>query len=575
MKILKITGLVTVALALCIVIAAGLAAALIKPDEYRPRLEALVQKATGRKLVLQGSLSLSVFPGLSVTSGPAELHDDATFGSAPFVRIESAKGSVALLPLLSGRVEIAELALSGLRVKLVVNTAGKANWDMRGAPSENAGDGVSSRALAPDGGAGGKALPPIRVGALSLKDAALTYTDMRGGTDLALTLHGAGLDNLAPGEKTGLSVRGEYTDGFARLKLPFDLKASFVLPESPDKTLAFTLAGTLDKTAFTGDGAFGLPPGGRMLLTGAFSLGDINVDPYLAAFFGDGKDKAAPGPAAARPGRSAAGDEAEAAAFLRRLSLDLDLKAASVIVNRLPLKDIRARVKADDGRLAAAPVTLGLADGTVSAVAEADAAGNAVAGRVRGEIKNAQAGQIVRALSGKESLTGVLNLTWDLTGSGLAWPVLSRSLAGKAAMTLTHGRAPAFQIIPEDLPGLPARRADIAIERFGASWDMAKGIARCGDLALRATAMTADGGGTFNLPDRTLHYRVNVRLPAVPVVPAVIDGPLESPRYSVDKVEFLRNAARGILESPGKAGQGLEKTGEGLGKAVEGIFRKR
>ncbi len=568
MKIVKIAGLAVATLALAAVVVLGLAAALIKPNDYKPQLEALVQKATGRVLAMQGDLSLSVFPGISIATGPVELRDDPSFGSAPFVRMEKMNASVALLPLLTGKVEIAELTLSGLKVKLVVSKSGKANWDLKGKPA----GGVTATPLQESGDQAAKPLPPLRIGSLSLKDTHIVYADMRSGKELAVSLPGLTLHNLAPGQKSSLDVQAEYADKTAQRSAALSLRADFTLPQSLEQGTAFDLSGKLDKTAFSGKGNFGLRPDGRILLNGEYSLGDIDLDPYLAFVSADGREKSASGARPPAQGKSAAQDEAELAKTLRNLSLDLGLKADSITISRLPLRKIQARLKAEEGRISIAPLTFTLAEGAGDIKVEADARGTALVGRINGVIKSAQAGQIVRAVTGKESLSGILNLNWNVDGTGAAWPTLSRSLAGKAALSLTRGNIPAFQIIPEDLPGLPAQRADIAIEQFSASWVITNGIARSNDLALRATALSAHGGGSFDIPEQTMNYRVNILLPALPTVPAVIAGPLASPRYSVDKVEFLRGTAKGILETPGKAGQGIEKTGEGLGNVVKGIF---
>ncbi len=574
MRIVKIIGLAAAALVLLAVVALGLAAALIKPNDYKPQIEALALKATGRTLALQGDLSLSVFPGISIGTGSAELRDDPSFGQAPFVRIEKMSASVALLPLLTGDVRIAELTLSGLKVKLAVNKAGKVNWEGQAAPKS--GSGVTATPLKESGALTEKSLPPLQIATLRLKDSRITYIDMRSGKEMTLTLPEVSLDNLAPGQKSTLNVQAIYADQAARKSAALSLRSTFTLPRTLDKDTAFDLSGKLDATAFSGKGLFALHPGGRVKLSGEYSLGDLDLDPYLALVSSAGQEKNVPGAKPApREKAAAAKDEAETAEMLRGLDLDLSLKADSVTVSRLPLRKIQAAVKGENGVITASPVTLTLADGAVNINASADAREDAVAVRADGTVKNAQAGQIVQALTGKEQLTGIVNLSWDVNGTGVAWPVLSPSLAGKAALSLTRGNAPAFQIIPEDLPGLPAMRADIAIEQLSGTWAISKGIARNNDLALKATGLSATGGGSFNIPDQVMDYRVAIQLPALPIVPATITGPLSSPRYSVDKVEFLRGTAKGILESPGKAGQGLEETGKGLGKAVEGIFKKK
>ncbi|MDB6085412.1 MAG: AsmA family protein, partial [Gammaproteobacteria bacterium] len=44
---------------------------LVNPNDYKPRIAAAVKDATGRELVLQGDIKLSVFPWIALELGPA------------------------------------------------------------------------------------------------------------------------------------------------------------------------------------------------------------------------------------------------------------------------------------------------------------------------------------------------------------------------------------------------------------------------------------------------------------------------------------------------------------------------
>lgn len=133
-RILMVLGIVGGALLALIVIAMIGLTLFFDPNDYKAEISAAVEQATGRQLSLEGELELDIFPRLRIAIGAAELANAAGFGDEPFASIESAGLAVDLLPLLSGRIAIAEARLEGLVLNLVRNDQGQNNWqDLGGA----------------------------------------------------------------------------------------------------------------------------------------------------------------------------------------------------------------------------------------------------------------------------------------------------------------------------------------------------------------------------------------------------------------------------------------------------------
>ncbi len=101
---------------------------VIDPNDYKEQITAKVKEATGRKLVLDGTLGLSVFPWLGVETGKARLSNAQGFGEAPFAEIDETAIRVKILPLLSKKVEISRIVLKGLTLNLAKNAQGVTNW---------------------------------------------------------------------------------------------------------------------------------------------------------------------------------------------------------------------------------------------------------------------------------------------------------------------------------------------------------------------------------------------------------------------------------------------------------------
>ncbi len=72
-------------------------AATFDPNAFKPQLVELVRAKTQRTLGIPGRIELSFFPNLGAELGAASLSERGS--SAPFASVQSARVSLALLPL--------------------------------------------------------------------------------------------------------------------------------------------------------------------------------------------------------------------------------------------------------------------------------------------------------------------------------------------------------------------------------------------------------------------------------------------------------------------------------------------
>ncbi len=149
------------------VIAVGLLSVwlFVNPNHYKDKIAAAVKNATGRDLILQGDIKLSVFPWIALELGPASLGNPGGFTDQPFVSFRHAAVRAMLLPLLHERLDIARVEIDGLDLRLLKNIAGKGNWE--GFGDSTAQD--SSQKSPP--GAGSR----VQVPALKLTNARVSY----------------------------------------------------------------------------------------------------------------------------------------------------------------------------------------------------------------------------------------------------------------------------------------------------------------------------------------------------------------------------------------------------------------
>ncbi|MBR2512489.1 MAG: AsmA family protein [Halomonas sp.] len=116
-------------LAIAAVAAVVYVTTFLDPEDFKPRLTAVVEEQTGLNLSLEGPISWSFYPriGVSVERARAWLPEQSP-EDAFFAAIERAEVSVAFAPLLRGEIAVDGLTLDGMRLNLERNAEGEGNW---------------------------------------------------------------------------------------------------------------------------------------------------------------------------------------------------------------------------------------------------------------------------------------------------------------------------------------------------------------------------------------------------------------------------------------------------------------
>ncbi|MDX1507034.1 MAG: AsmA family protein [Woeseiaceae bacterium] len=175
-RLLKIILTVVGAVFALILIVGIVFSILFDPNDYRDDIATAVRDETGRELVIEGDLDVSIFPWLAIQVGKTTLSNAEGFGDEAFLAFDSARIGVRLLPLIFGKeVAVGGASIEGLRVNLAVDAAGRTNWDDLAGEHEEAQQPSAGEQIGIDAAAG--STRQVRIGGVRVTDAALTYVN--------------------------------------------------------------------------------------------------------------------------------------------------------------------------------------------------------------------------------------------------------------------------------------------------------------------------------------------------------------------------------------------------------------
>ncbi len=255
---------------LVVLVALALAAILIGPsfvdwNKYKPEIAGAAREATGRELVIDGDISLSILPAPTLSVEKVRFANAAGGSVADMATLESLDVRVALLPLLQKQVVVENVTLVRPVVVLEKLADGSVNWQFaKGGAAET-------------GEAAGEAPPPISLDRLTIEDGIVIYKDAAAGTEERIEALNA--------EITAGSLTGPFEAvGSATLRgtpATFDAKAGKLAEGEPTLVdMSFGLPGADATLVFAGNAT--LDPAGAKV-TGKLKAEGSNLAKLIAA----------------------------------------------------------------------------------------------------------------------------------------------------------------------------------------------------------------------------------------------------------------------------------------------------
>ena len=305
------------------------------------------------------------------------------------------------------------------------------------------------------------------------------------------------------------------------------------------------------------------------------NVDDLDVDRYMAP---KSKDSGAAKAEPAAKTETAAAEEPDLSA-LRDLDLTAKLTVGQLKAMNLRITDILMQARAKDGVLTVNPFGARLYEGTLAVHSVLDANGKLATWKEQAQLKEVQAGPLLKDLTGKDHILGTTVAKYDVYGSGLTPVNIKKSLTGTASFAFTDGAINGVNVAKmlrdawARLKGKPVSadepvKTDFA-ELLGSAV-MEKGHITNNDLLMKSPLLRLTGKGWADLPQNSVDYLATVTvvgtlqgqdgasmedLKGLPL-PLRVKGELDKPEIGLDP----KALAEALLKNSFKKGtKDLEK----------------
>jgi len=471
-KVVLASAGVLVALAVAAAVALPL---LVDAERLRPRVEAEIGRALGRRVSL-GHLSLSVWSGLALRAERLRVGEPVTGSASGAVIVEGGETAVhvAWLPLLRRDVQARSITLRDARIS------------QDGVPLVSDLHVRSKLRLAPDGSmeSGGTV-----EGAL---DAFTARPRMK--TEFAAMLHGGTLELRSIDATVG----------------PMRLTAKGTVSEISSESPRVSLDGSAQLARSRVDGTFELrmtPQ--RPSATFEVSAPLLDVDEIMTAVsgFAGNAPPARAGSILAPPAAAAERTPpAGGPSFVRRMDASGRVRAARCVVHGIEMTDLSTRVALERGGARFDETAFSLYGGRARGTIAARPFEPEIPFTLEQSAEGVAIRPLLAALAPAQAKTVDGRASLDLRVTGRAGGrALLASMNGAGQLAIRDGRIASIGVIKQVMKAMEIAGAkgfakdETPFEHLSAHFDLRDGVATTKDLEFRSPDLDFDGGGTVGL----------------------------------------------------------------------------
>ncbi|NRD74279.1 AsmA family protein [Shewanella sp. VB17] len=559
---------------------AGYLMLIFDPNDFKPELVDAVKDKTGRNLVIEDDLTWTFFPAIGIELSNISLSNPEGFKAASMLKVNKIIAEVALIPLFSQKVEIAQLNLDGLTVQLETRQNGQTSFDgLDGGESKPEPELTETSVES-----GGVSLSSLDIGGIAITNTRVSMSDEIAGTEQVFmldkfTLGKFGLGEFAPFvyqlsaelPDIKLTSQGEgmikVADSLLSLQLKdFKIENSVMGETIPNKQLNSQLLTQieifLDKKQLQltlneltmadieGSGEVNIAYGLKVpTIKGKLDLGDINLDTLMPAEKAS-KEKTA-------TVKVSSNEEPDLSA-LKLVNFNLALTAKSIKLANILTSHWLMKANLSDGVLTLEQLNADLYKGKLTASARLDGRQKVPSYHFDKSVQGVQILELLKDAAGVELLAGTANFSVKGKGRSLTTDNLKKNLAAKGKFEIADGALYGVNIpqmirdakakLSGDLSSgsTPDQKTDFT--SLTGSFSVVKGVATNPDLLMASPLIRLEGAGTANIITEALNYSLTTSvvgslegqgggkpdaLTGV-AIPFAIKGSFSDPKFTLD-----------------------------------------
>lgn len=543
------------------VTAAVALATLVEPNDYKPEIEKLVSENTGREFSIQGDIGLSVFPWLGFEVEGLNLANHADFSNQAMFKVDSARARLKLLPLITGKLQIAVIEINGLAATVGLLPNGQPSWSDMVASSAEA-----EQTTAEEESEAGS-LPDFSLAKLSVNDATLNWLDKAAGSTTSISPFNLEIGQASPGKPFPLTAdlrlrqtaegvdtavdldlvtkvlldakQGALSLNGTTLTIDADIPGLKPLKGEVEANIKALLDGSkVELSSLQGDL-------NKMTLAGALSasnltakpfidtslkLGVVNVDDFIESAAAESTEQPRQQTSAERAAaREALNATVVDASALNALDAVLSLNAEALKASGMTATNAVINANIKNGVLTLSELSAALYEGQLNATAKIKEAGKQTSYQWQHQLSNVKAAPLQEDMMEKAYISGAaaMNTTLGLQGNTVG--ALRNSLNGKGDLAFTDGALKGINVAGslrkafakfknQPVPENDTEVLDTDFSSATASFSIVNGVLNNPDLLIESPLIRITGAGDVNLVDETLNYS------AKPVVVATLEG---------------------------------------------------
>ena len=208
--------------------------------------------------------------------------------------------------------------------------------------------------------------------------------------------------------------------------------------------------------------------------------------------------------------------------LIRGLNVLAQLDAKKVTVRKLDVDELHAKVRVNDGVAKVNPLSLNVADGSITSDIALDVTRDTPRYQLTQAINQVKAAPLAKAFAGEDYVSGKLILNASMTSGGLFVDEIKKNLNGKFSFSFSDGAVKGFNLgerirkakakfdKKDYEPSGEPMQTDFA-ELTGTA-TIKNGVLSNNDLNAKSPLLRVDGKGKVNLVEENLNYLVTTNL---------------------------------------------------------------